>query len=91
MFYGVVDSASSARTIEGMSGGPIIGLKSGGDGGTANYWVIAVQSSWYASSRIVCASPLSESRDVLRQAMKVIFAATEDNAEADVSRMNPKP
>lgn len=72
MFYGVADHDSQVRNIEGMSGGPIVGLKRGEDG-VGRYWVIAVQSSWYAGSRIVCASPLGNVREFLLQVMRVIF------------------
>ena len=84
MFYGVVDPTSPVRNIEGMSGGPIIGLN-GEDEGNADYWVIAVQSSWFPLSRIVCASPLNASRDILRQAMKVIFPTVDGAIEAAMS------
>jgi len=73
MFYGVVDPESRVRNIEGMSGGPIIGMTLGEDG-VGRYWFIAVQSSWYAKERIVCASPLAKVREVLTQALNVLFA-----------------
>jgi hypothetical protein len=72
MFYGVADPDSEVRNIEGMSGGPIVGLKRGDDG-VARYWVIAVQSSWYRAGRVVCASPLSTVRGLLLQVMGVLF------------------
>jgi hypothetical protein len=73
MFYGVADPDSQIRNIQGMSGGPIIGLKRGEDG-VGRFWVIAVQSSWYAGRRIVCASPLGNVREFLLQVMRVIFS-----------------
>ena len=58
------------RDIQGMSGGPIIGVNRSGDG-SGQYWVIAVQSGWYPRERVVCATTLASVRDPL---LKVITA-----------------
>ena len=74
MFYGVVDPNSPVKNIKGMSGGPILGLKRN-DNGSGHYWFIAIQSGWYPSGRVVCASPLKALREVLLVGMELIFAA----------------
>lgn len=51
------DSASVVNDIDGMSGGPIFGLKK--VEGTWKYSVIGVQSGWYRQSRIIAACPFS--------------------------------
>jgi hypothetical protein len=72
MFYGVASPESEVRNIQGMSGGPIIGLKQGQDG-RVRYWVIAIQSGWFSKERIVCASLVSDVRDVVRQVIDALF------------------
>ncbi len=47
---------SSLQSIDGMSGGPIIGLRRNQDG-SALYWIVAVQSGWLSQRRIVHACP----------------------------------
>jgi hypothetical protein len=42
--------------IEGMSGGPVFGLRAGAE--RFHYWLIGVQSTWYDVSRIACFCPL---------------------------------
>jgi hypothetical protein len=81
MFYGVVDPDSEVKSIKGMSGGPILGLKRNDDG-SGRYWFIAVQSGWYPSERIVCASPLRDLREVLLVGIKLMF-------DADVGEESP--
>jgi hypothetical protein len=78
MFYGVVDPESQVKDIAGMSGGPIIGMTLDEDG-IGRYWFIAVQSGWYRKDRIICASPLAKVREVVTQAMNVLFARPGDS------------
>src|SRR5208337_1625624 len=47
---------SSLHSIDGMSGGPIIGLRRKHDGSGLS-WIVAVQSGWLSQSRIVHACP----------------------------------
>ena len=47
---------SGVSDIAGMSGGPIIGVRRRTDG-SAIYAVVAVQSSWYRTSRVILAYP----------------------------------
>lgn len=54
---GLVDERGRTLTnIDGLSGAPILGWRRGGDG-RFRYWIVAVQSSWYPSKRLVVASP----------------------------------
>jgi hypothetical protein len=45
--------------IEGMSGGPIIGVRATPNGGL-RYWVVAIQSGCYEGSRIIMGCPLQD-------------------------------
>ncbi|WP_165226453.1 hypothetical protein [Aquisphaera insulae] len=69
MFYGVVDTQERVKSIKGMSGGPILGLKLD-ENGIGRYWFIGVQSGWYPPERIVCATPLADVRDILITGMQ---------------------
>jgi hypothetical protein len=56
-FYGQILAPDSVlRDIDGMSGGPIIGLRQRSDG-WGLYWIVAIQSSWIPSRRIMIAYP----------------------------------
>jgi hypothetical protein len=79
MFYGVVDPQERVKSIKGMSGGPILGLKRNGDG-SGRYWFIGVQSGWYPSGRIVCATPLEAVRGILLVGMRMIFEMDVDDS-----------
>lgn len=46
------------KSIDGMSGGPILGFRRREDG-NGLYWIVGLQSSWLPTSRIVCACPLA--------------------------------
>jgi hypothetical protein len=59
-FYGRLDIDENAPlweqiggNIEGMSGGPVLGISHGADG--LRYWVIGIQSGWLRSQRIIAA------------------------------------
>jgi len=60
--------------IDGMSGGPIFGLKS--INGEIKYWLIAIQSGWFPERRIVTACLIANLtmllKDVLEQAKNAI-------------------
>jgi hypothetical protein len=79
MFYGVVDPDSQVKSIKGMSGGPILGLKRNGNG-SGHYWFIAVQSGWYPNGRVVCATPLTVVRDAVIEGMRRMFVGSGDGA-----------
>ncbi len=50
-------SQAPLTDIDGMSGGPIFGMK-WTDANNIRYWVIAVQSAWLKSKRILAACPI---------------------------------
>jgi hypothetical protein len=79
MFYGVVQPDDQVQSIKGMSGGPILGLKMNDDG-SARYWFIAVQSGWYPSDRVVCATRLAAVREILITGMEMMFAGANDDS-----------
>jgi len=56
------------ENIEGMSGGPIFGLKRM-EGGS-RYWVIGIQSSWFHDSRIVSFCPVPPFLNSVKQAVE---------------------
>jgi hypothetical protein len=59
MFYATIDPDNNISNIQGMSGGPIIGFKNLGEN-NVRYWFLAVQSGWYKPERLICASPLED-------------------------------
>jgi hypothetical protein len=61
-FIGKLDENLPLSSIVGMSGGPIFGFRYGPP--TA-YWVVAIQSSWLKSHRVVFACPLSVLAELL--------------------------
>jgi hypothetical protein len=75
MFYAKIDPDSDVESIKGMSGGPILGVQF--KDGQARYWVLAVQSQWLASDRMVCASPLAELRAILIKLIDTLMDDTE--------------
>lgn len=56
-FVGQIDNEPLLKSIVGMSGGPIFGVKFGPP---ARYWIVALQSVWLSTSRVVvgCQLPL---------------------------------
>lgn len=54
-FYGRLIPTDVPK-IEGMSGGPIVGMKQTPQG--IRYWIVALQSAWYERSRIIKACPV---------------------------------
>lgn len=56
-FVGKVKSAQHLSDIKGMSGGPVFGFRKRHDG-QLEYWIIALQSSWYPQSRITLGCPV---------------------------------
>jgi len=56
MFFGRMKSQSGNGTsvldIDGMSGGPVYGVKK--VNGDLKYWVIGIQSGWYRTQRVAC-------------------------------------
>jgi hypothetical protein len=56
-FVGQIDNEPLLKSIDGMSGGPIFGVKFGPP---ACYWIVALQSAWLARRRVVvgCQLPL---------------------------------
>ena len=54
-FVGQLDRELPIKSVVGMSGGPIFGFRLGE---RIAYWVVALQSSWNASTRTVYACPL---------------------------------
>jgi hypothetical protein len=55
-FVGRLDANIPLNSLSGMSGGPIFGFR---DKPEPKYWIVAIQSSWIPSSRIVYGCRLS--------------------------------
>lgn len=76
-FYAKLDvHESHLRNIDGMSGGPIVGVKVGKDN-RVNYWVIAVQSEWLPESRVICACPIAPFGDVMSSFLDELIESVE--------------
>jgi hypothetical protein len=56
-FVGRLFDNVTLESMEGMSGGPIFGVGLSPDG-MRRYWVIAIQSSWLPTKRIVFGCPV---------------------------------
>ena len=66
-FYGkipdkVANSEYVIEDISGMSGGPIFGFKKDSED-QLRYWVVALQSGWFKSERIITACPVQDFAD----------------------------
>lgn len=49
-FIGQIDAELPLKSVKGMSGGPIFGFRLGSE---SRYWVVALQSSWDPTRRVV--------------------------------------
>jgi len=72
-FYGRLDATLKCEgtgeivdDIDGMSGGPIIGL-SRTQTGQFCYWVVAIQSGWDRTTRVIAGFPLRALGDAIRE------------------------
>ncbi len=57
-FVGKIFDNVTLSDIDGLSGGPIIGVGDGGDG-KRRYWIVAIQSGWIKRKRIVFGCPVT--------------------------------
>jgi hypothetical protein len=67
-FIGKLTDNQQPSSIFGMSGSPIIGMKRTDRG--VDYWVVAIQSHWLPSERIIFGCPMPVMFDVLRRAIE---------------------
>ena len=68
---GIVEGCQTKLTdIDGMSGGPIFAIK-WIDSQNIRYWVVAVQSSWLRSERILAACPILPLVNAIEQSIDV--------------------
>jgi hypothetical protein len=58
LIYGRIALGKDLTNIEGMSGGPILGFHND-KSGKMRYWLIALQSRWNPSSRLVIGCPMN--------------------------------
>lgn len=82
-FYGkirdrTIDGKPGVQDIDGMSGGPVFGVTSLGDG-TIQYWALGVQSQWYDKTRVVAFCPLA----ALIQEIKAILVEAQRELDAE--------
>ena len=56
-FVGKIFDNVTLKDMDGMSGGPIIGIAKAKDG-KRRYWIVAIQSRWIRSKRIVFGCPV---------------------------------
>lgn len=71
------DDLAQLHNIEGMSGGPIFGVKD--VAGVAHYFIVGVQSAWYRLDRIVTFSPAEPVLRQLREQLIERAAKREDD------------
>jgi hypothetical protein len=77
-FVARLDDNVKLKSLKGMSGGPIIGLKSGRDD---LYWIVAIQSSWLKDRRIVFGCPVPVFADLVEDAVTEIIEAHDEDGE----------
>jgi hypothetical protein len=82
VFYGRLAKGSEAvaQSIEGASGGPIFGLKRD-ERGNWKYWVIGVQSKWFAGARVATICPFASFALALQRDVRTLQAQA--NAKED--------
>jgi uncharacterized protein (DUF433 family) len=68
-FVGRVGAATGLPDIVGMSGGPIFGFAKRPDG-LWEYWIVAVQSRWRPSSRVIFACPVRTFAHLVEQELR---------------------
>jgi uncharacterized protein (DUF433 family) len=68
-FVGRVGAATGLPDILGMSGGPIFGFAKRPDG-LWEYWIVAVQSRWRPSSRVIFACPVRTFAHLVEQELQ---------------------
>lgn len=83
-FVGRVGAATGLPDIVGMSGGPIFGFAKRADG-LWEYWIIAVQSRWRPSSRVIFACPVRTLAHLVEQELQRHDAA-EPQDELDTTK-----
>lgn len=81
-FYGKIVLGDDLSSIRGMSGGPIFSLQE--INGSVKYWLHALQSSWFASERVVVA-PLIESLGYVLERVHEFRLEHERQQAAEVS------
>jgi uncharacterized protein (DUF433 family) len=80
-FVGRVGAATGLPDVVGMSGGPIFGFAKR-PGGLWEYWIVAVQSRWRSSSRVIFGCPLRTFAQLVEQELQRQDAAgTQDDLE----------
>ncbi|WP_119325306.1 hypothetical protein [Capsulimonas corticalis] len=67
-FYAQITDKGSLKSIEGMSGGPIFGIKAQADD-RQFYWLVAVQSGWRSDIGLVTACPINAFFECIRSEM----------------------
>lgn len=70
-FIGKINGDMPLNSIQGMSGGPILGFNKQGN----KYWIVAIQSSWLPESKIIFGCPILTIADIVE---KMISRATPD-------------
>jgi len=65
-FYGEIILDDRIRSIEGVSGGPVLGFYEN-EKGEMRYWVVALQSAWLPKSHIISACPTHILGDVIEK------------------------
>ena len=82
MFIGKIAPEAKIESIKGMSGGPIFGFRYLPDSRLV-YHAVALQSSWYPDSRIICGCPLIVFAENLYQ---ILIEKSEASATQEVQK-----
>ena len=79
-FIGRVGNLGELKSIKGMSGGPIIGFVHGENGEPGRYWIVAIQSMWKRSDKLIFGCPVPVLADIVETAIRDAAASTHEGA-----------
>jgi hypothetical protein len=76
-----IGRAAGSHDMDGMSGCPIFGVEAGRDD---RYWIVAIQNSWFPSSRVILGTPVPVLAELIERKLDKM-----DQSEKQSSTSNP--
>lgn len=87
-FVGEVQQGLPLSSLEGMSGGPIMGFR---NGPPSSYWIVAIQSSWLKTRRVVFGCPIPVLAGLLTQWIDELAASGDFQSIDEMQEPAAKP
>ena len=78
------DAMNVPQSVKGMSGGPVFGFKRGEDS-RLRYWVVAVQSGWSRSDRVIAACPIKVFGEWVSEQLAELEKQVQEEIENDAA------